>query len=164
MPTLFRYGQLLERETRREKTLEQRTKDIKGKQGFKVAAAAAFNQGLPANPGGFSPQPSSPKSPTASLRKAIIGSAEALQKMQQNQEAAPNNADDNNKEAKRVSGIEPPADMLSTTDLRASQVSLSVSHAHPEPTLDQNLQTAEESFFETIDQVRLSGETFRKIS
>lgn len=76
-----------------------------------------------------------------------------MQKLQQEAASAGNSTEDNNKEPKQVCGIEPSADMLSTADLLARQVNLAVSHAHAEPTLDQNLQTAEEAFFETIDQV-----------
>lgn len=152
---IFGLLQLLERETRREKTLEQRTKDSKGKQGFKVAAAAAFHQILPQ----ACLQPTSPKSPTGpSLRNTIIGSLEALQRLQQQDvtaSASGNNADDS-KEPKQVSGIEPSADMMSTATVQGSQANLSASHAHPESTVDQNLQAAEEAFFETIDQVMIA--------
>lgn len=142
---------MLERETRREKTLEQRSKDVKSKQGAKVpgsafhsavAIAQQSSSGLAALV-----QPPSSQSPTSPSKKMFESLKETLQALQ-NQENATNN------EANKVAAIEPPADMMHATDNQGTQINLSVSQAAPtEPSVDQHLQVAEESFFETIDQV-----------
>lgn len=147
--TFSKFIKLLERETRREKTLEQRSKDGKGKQGAKagfhmavatVAAAAAQQVSTGA-------QPSAPASPTSSSKKVFDNIKETLQALQ-NQDGT--SEDDSNRNV----GIEPSADMILSTDNRGSQINLSISQPKPiEPTVDQHLQTSEESFFETIDQV-----------
>ena len=49
-------------------------------------------------------------------------------------------------------GIEPSADMMPAVDNQGSQINLSVSQP-VEPTVDQTLQSAEDAFFETINQV-----------
>ncbi len=61
------------------------------------------------------------------------------------------------------SGIEPSADMMTMSE---SSINLSVPNSVgvvAEPTVDQNLQTAEEGFFETIDQVKSDKKRFFKI-
>lgn len=50
-------------------------------------------------------------------------------------------------------GIEPSADMMPAVDNQGSQINLSISQP-VEPTVDQTLQSAEDAFFETMNQVK----------
>lgn len=57
-----------------------------------------------------------------------------------------------NDDANRATGIEPSADMMGSADNLGVRTNFPVSRTK-EPTVDQHLQTTEEAFFETIDQV-----------
>ena len=151
---------MLEREIRREKTLEQRSKDGKSKQGVKVATSAFLMaiasvtsqqgalavQAVQAQQTGI-PSPSSPTSPSKKMFESLKEQLQAIQIKE--------NATEKTDEPNKATCIEPSADMMPAIDNNGSQINLSVSQAVPtEPTVDQNLQTAEENFFETIDQVK----------
>lgn len=139
---------LLERETRREKTLEQRSKDGKSKQGAKasivfhmaVASVAAATQG--------SLVVQQPQSPTSPSKKMFESLKETLQALHSKENTS-------NGECHEATGIEPSIDMMPAIDGQGSQINLSVSQPM-ESTVDQHLQTAEEAFFETMDQDILS--------
>lgn len=105
-----------------------------------LAAAVAFNNAASSSAVGL---PSAPQTPT-SFKKLLEGSLEANHALHSDGE-----------EVKRMlpsTGIEPSADMM---DQSASlSVPNSISPAHSaELSVDQTLQSAEENFFETIDQV-----------
>ncbi len=134
--------------------MEQRSKDGKGKQGVKVAASAfhlAVASVAASQQGALAVQavqsgPSSPTSPSKKMFESLKQQLQAIQIQEQT-----NNVTD---ESNKATGIEPSADMMPAVDNNGGQINLSVSQAAPaEPTVDQNLQTAEENFFETIDQV-----------
>ncbi|KAI9556247.1 hypothetical protein GHT06_018821 [Daphnia sinensis] len=139
---------LLERETRREKTLEQRSKDGKSKQGAKasivfhmaIASVAAASQGSLAVQ-----QPQSPTSPSKKMFESLKETLQALHSKENT----------SNGESHEATGIEPSIDMMAAVDGQGSQINLSVSQPM-ESTVDQHLQTAEEAFFETMDQDLLS--------
>ncbi|KAK4023838.1 hypothetical protein OUZ56_009231 [Daphnia magna] len=139
---------LLERETRREKTLEQRSKDGKSKQGAKasivfhmaVASVAAATQS--------SLVVQQPQSPTSPSKKMFESLKETLQALHSKENTS-------NGECHEATGIEPSIDMMPAIDGQGSQINLSVSQPM-ESTVDQHLQTAEEAFFETMDQDILS--------
>ena len=131
--------QLLERETRREKTLEQRSKDGKGKQGAKAGFQMAVTQ---ASSSLGIQQPQSPTSPSKKMFESLKETLNAL-----------NNKDNASNNETILNGIEPSADMMPAIDNHGSQINLSVSQP-AESTLDQTLQLAEVAFFETIDQVK----------
>ena len=62
------------------------------------------------------------------------------------------NATSNNETNEKAPGIEPSADMLPNN--QRSQTNMSGSQVAPvATTVDQTLQSSEEAFFETIDQV-----------
>ena len=135
--------------------MEQRSKDGKSKQGVKVTASAfhmaiasvSGQQGALAVQAAQQAGPSSPTSPSKKMFQSLKQQLQAIQV----QENATSPTDDPN----RATGIEPSADMMPAIDNNGSQINLSVSQpVAAEPTVDQNLQTAEENFFETIDQVK----------
>lgn len=137
--------QLLEREIRREKNLEQRNKDGKSKQGPKTSifhlAVATVTQA--ATQGALGVQ--KPQSPLTSPSKKMFESLKETLQALNNKENTSNNEIVQN-------GIEPSADMMPAVDNQGSQINLSVSQP-VEPTVDQTLQSAEDAFFETINQV-----------
>lgn len=124
--------------------MEQRSKDGKSKQGANKASthlAAASVSAAPAQPTPLGVQQSSPQSPTSPSR-----TFDNLKESLNNQENLVGAED----EGMKASGIEPSADMAN----RGNQINQSFSISRQiEPSVDQNLQTAEEAFFETIDQV-----------
>ena len=135
----------MERETRREKTLEQRTKDGKGKQGTKTSVlhmAVATVTATQATGSLGVQQPQSPTSPSKKMFESLMESLQAL-----------NNKENTTKNETVLNGIEPSADMMSAIDSQGSQINLSISQP-VEATVDQTLQLAELAFFETIDQVK----------
>ncbi|XP_046653741.1 dynein intermediate chain 3, ciliary-like [Daphnia pulicaria] len=137
---------LLERETRREKTLEQRTKDGKGKQGSKTASG--FHMAVTSvtqSTGSLVVQ--QPPSPTSPSKKMFESLKETLQALNNKENTSDNEAVQN--------GIEPSADMMPAVDNQGSQINLSISQP-VEPTVDQTLQSAEDAFFETMNQDILS--------
>lgn len=123
--------------------MEQRSKDGKGKQGPKasfvfhmaVASVAASSQGSLAT--------QQPQSSTSPSKKMFESLKESLQALKENT---------NTGETNETTGIEPSADMMTASDGSGSQINLSVSQPM-ESTVDQHLQSAEEAFFETMDQV-----------
>ena len=134
----------MERETRREKTLEQRTKDGKGKQGAKTSGFHMAVASVTATQSTGSLGVQSPQSPTSPSKKMFESLKETLQAL---------NKDNTSNNETVLNGIEPSADMMSAIDSQGSQINLSVSQP-VEATVDQTLQLAELAFFETIDQVK----------
>lgn len=142
----------MEREIRREKNLEQRSKDVKSKQGpktsiFHLAIATVTQQAV--TQGGLGVQ--KPPSPLTSPSKKMF---ESLKETLQALHTKDNTTSSNNQTNEKENAIEPSADMVPAIDNQGSQINLSVSQAAPvAPTVDQTLQSSEEAFFETIDQV-----------
>lgn len=134
----------MERETRREKTLEQRTKDGKGKQGAKTSVFHMAVATVTATQATGSLGVQQPQSPTSPSKKMFESLKETLQAL---------NKDNTSNNETVLNGIEPSADMMSAIDSQGSQINLSVSQP-VEATVDQTLQLAELAFFETIDQVK----------
>jgi len=131
MYDFFTWFQLLERETRREKTLEQR-KDMKGKQAMK--AINTNQQPVPV----ITPQ--TPNS--ATRRQALqIGNEEAVVEQQQQPPGSPRMM------------IEPSADQMAAQFNLLPPANNSSALAVTEPTVDEHLHSAEEAFFDIINQV-----------
>ena len=125
---------MLERETRREKTLEQR-KDMKGKQAMK-AATTNQQQQVPI----ITPQ--TPNSATSRRVLQIEGNEESVTEQQHQQPPG----------SPRMM-IEPSADQMTTPFNLVSSTNNASGLAATEPTVDEHLHSAEEAFFEIINQV-----------
>jgi dynein intermediate chain 2 len=124
--------------------LEQRTKDGKGKQGSKTASG--FHMAVTSvtqSTGSLVVQ--QPPSPTSPSKKMFESLKETLQALNNKENTSNNEAVKN--------GIEPSADMMPAVDNQGSQINLSISQP-VEPTVDQTLQSAEDAFFETMNQVK----------
>ena len=140
--------QLLERETRREKTLEQRSKDGKGKQGpktsiFHLAIASVGTPSASQNSLGIQ-QRQSHTSPTKKMFESV---KETLQALHSKENTC------NNETNKEETEIELSADMLPVAD-NHGQISVCLTKdSSAVPTVDQTLQSSEEAYFEAIYQV-----------
>ena len=89
-----------------------------------------------------------PQSPTSPSKKMFASITESLKALNANSPVPESSGEDSN----RVSGIEPSADMM-VSDHSSNKPSV-LTNQKIEPTVDQHLQSAEEGFFETIDQVK----------
>lgn len=111
-----------------------------------VAAATAFTSHPPSS-GGQPDKQSSPATPT--IKKPF-----EFPDSPSHQSPVHGEGEQQIRRRSLSTGIEPSADMMTMSE---SSTNLSVPNSVgvvAEPTVDQNLQTAEEGFFETIDQVK----------
>ena len=121
----------MERETRREKTLEQR-KDMKGKQAMKTVN----QQQVPV----ITPQ--TPNAVTSRRALQAEGNEDTVIEQQQQLPASPG-----------MMMIEPSADQMTAHFNLAPPTNNASALAVTEPTVDEHLHSAEEAFFDIINQV-----------